>query len=111
MASFNAAGYISFKPAVGSSASMNKAFAAPHFRPDAGRETGSCPIGEMSTALNASAIAANRLDLENLHRRIGASRQLKDTIVSLKDRLARRVMMRAPFAVGDDSVELVFKAS
>jgi hypothetical protein len=110
MASFNSAGYISFKPAANPSGRMARAFTGPQIHQAAIREDRHCPIGSMSSALSESAGATHRVELEDVSRRIDASRQLKDTIVSLKDRLARRMMMRAPLAFAED-IELSYKAS
>jgi hypothetical protein len=109
MASFHSAGYISFKPVASSSNRMAMTFSAPQIRPAAILEDGPGTIGSLTSALCQSAAASHRLELEDVDRRMHASRQLKDTILNLKERLARRVMLRVPLAVVEE--ELAYKAS
>jgi hypothetical protein len=62
-------------------------------------------------ALCEGASEQHRRDLESVSRRADASRQLQNTIISLKDRIARRTAGFSAMACGELGVELAYKAS
>jgi hypothetical protein len=65
-------------------------------------------MGGLSINLSASAAEAQRRDLEGMGRRADASRELRNTLIILKDRIAQRAAAAASVLPDSDNVvELV----
>ena len=68
-------------------------------------------LGSISSGISAKATELHRLDLERSNDQTHVAHRQQDLITDIKDKVARKVALKARLASVDGSVELLYKAS
>jgi hypothetical protein len=68
-------------------------------------------MGRISSGLADNASGLHRLDLERTSDRTQAATRLQSMLAEMKDRVARKVSVKARLAVAETGLELSYKAS
>jgi len=68
-------------------------------------------MGRISSGLADNAITMHRIDLERTIDRTQAANRLQDMLAEMKDRVARKVSVKARLACAEPGLELSYRAS
>jgi hypothetical protein len=68
-------------------------------------------MGRISSGLADNASSRHRLELERTNDRNQAAHRLQDLLADMKDRVARKVSVKARLACAEPGLELSYKAS